>query len=492
MNIDEISRRHFLIASAGVAAASAVRPVAAIGDLTSLSLREASDLLRHRTVSSVDLTTACLQRIRRLNPHLNAFITVTDEAALATAHAMDAELQHGKIRGPLHGIPIALKDNIDTAGVRTTAASQLFKDRIPTEDAEVVRSLKNAGAVILGKLNLHEFAYGGTSAVSYFGPVHNPWALDRVPGGSSGGSAAAVCAGLCFGALGTDTAGSVRIPASCCGVVGLKATYGRVSNRGVIPLSWSHDHVGTLTRTVEDAALMVGVFAGYDAADPSTRDVPVDAYHERVRMPVSKLRIGIARASFFDSVDPRMAQAVETALAVLTKLTGRVVDVSLPPGGYRSSGVYANVRGPEAFAYHAAFLAQSPDKYQTPTRAALQASAETKIDAYVRARRDVDLLRREIVRTFSQVDLVVTPTMIGEPVLIAESARDNAVDWRNTVPFNTYGVPAISIPCGVTAGGLPVGLQIAGPPFGESTMLALAHAYERATDWHTLRPALDA
>jgi aspartyl-tRNA(Asn)/glutamyl-tRNA(Gln) amidotransferase subunit A len=228
-------------------------------------------------------------------------------------------------RGPLHGIPIALKDNIDTAGTRTTAASELFKDRIPSEDAEVVRRLKNAGAILIGKTNLHEFAYGGSSSISYFGPVHNPWALDRIPGGSSGGSAAATAAALCFGSLGTDTAGSIRIPASYCGIVGFKPTYGRVSNRGVVPLSWTLDHVGPLCRTVEDAALMLSVVAGFGELDPSTVETPPPDYSSAFKMQASKLHLGIPRARFFDALDPETAKAVDTAIEVLRKLTATVV-----------------------------------------------------------------------------------------------------------------------------------------------------------------------
>jgi aspartyl-tRNA(Asn)/glutamyl-tRNA(Gln) amidotransferase subunit A len=462
---------------------------AASVDPVSLSLKAAADQVRRRQVSPVDLTKACLERIDKFNSALNAFITVTPEQALAMARDMESEQRRGRWRGPLHGIPVALKDNIDTRGVRTTAASELFKDRVPTEDAEVVRRLQSAGAVILGKLNLHEFAYGGTSAVSYFGAVHNPWALDRVPGGSSGGSAAAVAADLCFAALGTDTAGSVRIPASCCGVVGFKATYGRVSNRGVIPLSWTHDHVGPLCKTVEDAALMLNVLAGYDQGDPATQDVPIDDYTRALRLPVSKLRVGIPRDALFDNLDPDVADAVANAITVLKGLAAGAVDVQIPAGGLRSSGVYANVRGPEAYTYHATFLAKSPDRYQPPTRAALEAFADTKAAVYAAARNDVDALRREIRHTFSRIDLLVAPTMVAEPVRIADSARDNAVDWRNTVPFNTFGLPAVSIPCGVTRAGLPVGLQIAGPPFGESRVLALAHAYGQVTGWQR-RPSL--
>jgi aspartyl-tRNA(Asn)/glutamyl-tRNA(Gln) amidotransferase subunit A len=490
MNTHSWSRRSFLAAGLGAgAAALAARPgFAAPQNLAGLSIKQASDLLRSRGASPVDLVKACLDRIDKYNPSLNAFITVTGDQALATAKEMEAEQRRGKWRGPLHGIPIALKDNIDTAGIRTTGASELFKERMPEEDAEVVRRLKDAGAILLGKLNLHEFAYGATSTVSYFGAVHNPWALDRVAGGSSGGAAAAVAADLCFGALGTDTAGSIRLPACCCGVVGLKGTYGRVSNRGVIPLSWTHDHVGPLCKTVEDAALMLGAIAGYDQQDPTTRDMPVSDYSRAIGMPTAKLRLGIPRSPFFENLDPQVARAVDAALEVLTTLTSTVVDVNLPPGGFRSSGVYLNVRGPEAYTYHARFLAESPGKYQEATRKALEAFAETKFTVYAQARRQVDLLRREILSVFSRVDLLIAPTMLAEPVPIAESGKVDAVDFRNTVPFNTYGLPAITIPCGFTRSGLPIGLQIAGPPFGESLVLSLAHAYEQATPWHSRHP----
>jgi aspartyl-tRNA(Asn)/glutamyl-tRNA(Gln) amidotransferase subunit A len=258
-----------------------------------MTLAAASARVRKKTISPVELTQACLRRIERLNPLLNAYITVSGETALAKARELEAEVHRGRWRGPLHGIPVSLKDNIDTAGVRTTAASELFKDRIPSEDAEVVRRLKKAGAVLLGKTNLHEFALGGTSAVSYFGPVHNPWALDRIPGGSSGGSGAATAASLCFGSLGSDTAGSIRIPACYCGIVGLKPTYGRVSNRGTVPDAWTMDHVGPLCRTVEDSAIMLGAIAGYDEFDPTSVDMPVPDYGRVFRTQVSNLRLGI-------------------------------------------------------------------------------------------------------------------------------------------------------------------------------------------------------
>jgi aspartyl-tRNA(Asn)/glutamyl-tRNA(Gln) amidotransferase subunit A len=478
--------------SIGVIAGVALKPTpAAPADPTELTLKAASELLRRRVVSPVDLTRACLERIDRYNGVLNAFITVTRERALAAAREMEAEQRRGTWRGPLHGIPIAVKDNIDTAGIPTTAASELFKDRVPDSDAEVVRRLKNAGAVILGKTNLHEFAYGGSSSISYFGPVHNPWALDRVPGGSSGGSAAATAAGLCFGSLGTDTAGSVRIPACYCGIVGFKPTYGRVSNRGVIPLSWTLDHVGPLCRTVEDAALMLGVIAGYDDQDPTTAEASVPDYNRSIRMPVSRLRLGIARKVFFDGLDPEIAKAVDAAIDVLRKRLATVRDVALPSAELSFDQLYTIVRSVEAYEYHARWVAGTPEKYQPVTRERIvRNAANVPLSNYVQARRQIDQLRRDVKKVFVDVDLLVAPALPTPPVLIAQGGEPTAVSIRNTSPFDILGLPAISIPCGFTSSGLPIGLQIVGAPFAESTVLAGAHAYEQATDWHTRRPAL--
>src|SRR5438876_1541082 len=284
------------------------------------SILEIAEQLKKRAVSPVELTRDCLHRIERLNSTLNAFITITGDSALGQARQAEEEIQHGGWRGPLHGVPLALKDIIDTAGIRTTAASALFKDRIPTEDAEVVRRLKDAGAVLLGKQNLHEFAYGGSSIVSYYGEVRNPWDPAYIAGGSSGGSAAAVAAGLCYGAIGTDTAGSIREPAALCGVVGLKPTYGRVSARGVIPLSWSLDHVGPITATVSDAAVILQVIAGFDAGDINSADIPVADYAAAVGGRAKALRIGVPRAYFFEGLDAEIQSAVKQALSVMTTL----------------------------------------------------------------------------------------------------------------------------------------------------------------------------
>ncbi|HJT89042.1 MAG TPA: amidase, partial [Bryobacteraceae bacterium] len=369
-------RRSFLAVGLGAAASAAfARP----GELVAMSLQQASELVRARAASPVELTRACLEQIEKYQPLLNAFITVTGGQALEEARLREQELVSGQWRGPLHGIPIALKDNIDTAGVRTTAASALFQHRVPAEDAEVVRRLKRAGAVFLGKLNLHEFAGGGTSAVTYFGPVHNPWNPALTPGGSSGGAGAAVAAGLCYAAVGTDTAGSVRIPASYCGITGLKPTYGRASVRGVIPLSWSLDHIGPMCRTAQDTALMLQAMAGYDAQDPAASDVPVPDYARALTGSVASLRLGLPRTPFFEDLDPDVARAVDGALAVLGTLTAGTVEVKLPPA---ADGPILEA---EAYSYHARWLRKSPERYQPSLRAALRRSAKIKTEPYARA-----------------------------------------------------------------------------------------------------------
>src|SRR5437899_375493 len=344
----QISRREFTMSLAGAAAGaaglraagspaliatqkSAGPPHRQPDGLAALSLAEAAARIQAGGVTSVELVNACLARVDIYNPKINAFITVTREAALAQARALDAEQRAGRIRGPLHGIPIALKDNIDTAGIRTTAASAVFDDRVPTEDAEVARRLSAAGAVLVGKTNLHEFAMGGTSATSYYGPVRNPWALDRNPGGSSGGSAAAVSTALCYAALGTDTGGSIRTPASYCSVVGLKPTYGLVSIRGIIPLVLSLDHCGPITRSVMDAAIVLNVLAGYDRLDIASVEHPAEDYAAAARQPVNGFTVGVARVPFFDLLDADIARVLDDALRVVGTLTKRLTDTVLPP-----------------------------------------------------------------------------------------------------------------------------------------------------------------
>jgi aspartyl-tRNA(Asn)/glutamyl-tRNA(Gln) amidotransferase subunit A len=457
-------------------------------ELTRLSIREAAELVRRKRVSPVELTQACLARIERLSPVLNAFITVTADSALAEARQAEADIQRGRWRGPLHGIPIGLKDLFDTAGVRTTAASALYKDRVPTEDAEVVRRLKAAGAVFLGKQNMHEFAYGSTSVFSYFGAVHNPWNLDYMAGGSSGGSAAAVSAELCYGALGSDTGGSIRGPAACCSIVGLKPTYGLVSTRGVVPLSWSRDHVGPMTRTAADAAILLQAIAGYDAEEPTSQRMDVPNYSAAVGGKTSSLRLGVPREFFFAGLHPEIEAATKTALDVLGKLTVGLQEIKIPVITNRS------VTDAEAHAFHAEMLAKTPELYQPYTRGRLGTGAAVTTRAYIEGRRELARARQEIRKTFASVDALVTPTTPIPPRTIVEASADDPLaidrrlDLRNCTPFNTNGLPTISVPCGFTSSGLPIGLQISGPPGGEAVVLQLAHAYEQATESHKRRP----
>ena len=495
-----LSRRDFLALSvAPVAVFASSQNIAAqtqlpAGELTSLTLKQAADLIKSRKVTSLELTQACLARIHKYEPTLNAFITVTAEKALAQAREADAEISKGKYRGPLHGIPIALKDNIDTAGVRTTAASALFIERIPADDAEVVRKLKMAGTVFLGKLNMDEFAMGGSSASTYFKPVHNPWAIDRVPSGSSGGSAVAVAAEFCFGALGTDTTGSIRGPAAVCGIVGLKPTNGRVSNRGVIPFSWTLDTVGPMCHTVEDAAILFQVVAGYDAADINSVDMPVPDYAPAMKGPLKQLRIGVPRQQFFDERDPEIIPLAEDAIAILEKLSSGTRDIELPP----VMDVGPSLAQAEAFAYHAKWFARNPNLYQPAVRRYLERAAKASAHDYAASLHEVRRLRREVGKVFANVDVIVTPGRKRLPAKIEDIVKNLASD---VIPppdigvsqqFSVFGLPAMSVPCGFTKAGIPVAIQIVGPHWGEARVLAVGHAFQQATEWHKRRPPLKA
>ena len=444
--------------------------------MTGISIAEASDLLRRQKISPVEITTSSLNRIEELNPTINAFITVMHDSALAQAREAENEIREGKWRGPLHGIPIGLKDLIDTAGVKTTCASALFAERVPTEDAEVVRRLKSAGAVLIGKQNMQEFAYGGTSASSYFGAVHNPWDNERIAGGSSGGSAAAVATGMCFGALGTDTGGSVREPAAFCGIVGLKPTYGRVSTRGVFPLSPSLDHVGPLCRNVIDTALLLQAIAGYDKLDTTTVDWPVESYTESLEANI-KPRIGIVRRPFFNDLDSEIESAMNEALKQIGHLSADILEIDLP-------ATPSAVQAPEVYAVHSNYFTASPELYGPWIQERLRQAAAVDMVSYIQARQELDRVRRSVPDVFAKVDFLVTPTTPVPPITLREAmamSPDPAGElWlRNTRPFNAYGLPTISIPCGFTRAGLPIGLQIAGPHFAEASLLSFAYAFEQ-------------
>ncbi len=458
------------------------------------TIRELSHKIFDRSISPVELTHECLDRIERLNPTLNAFITVTAESALERARVAEREIFRGHYLGPLHGIPIGLKDIIDVAGVPTTAASALFstpqKDRIPAEDAQVVRRLRCGGAIFLGKQNLHEFAYGGSSMISYFGAVHNPWDPARIAGGSSGGSAASVAAGLGFAAVGTDTAGSVRLPAAYCGVVGVKPTYGRVSTRGVVPLSSSYDHVGSLTNSVYDAALMLQVMSDYDSPNPCA-DKPVPSLLSAFDDPPPNLRVGVSRAFFFDDLHLEISDAIEKAIQVFAGLHYEIRDIKLDVSTDRT---LANA---EAYAYHKEFIDRSPELYQSATLARIQSGAKISAHDALRASRELQASRHAIQQVFHDVDVLLTPTVPIPPPRIDELREhpenlraQELLMLRNTRPFNVWGIPTVSVPCGFTKDGMPIGLQLAAAPWRGIVLLQAAHAYEQATGWHLERPEL--
>ena len=448
-------------------------------------------MVRTRAVSPVELTRACLDRIERHDPALNAFITVTAEAALAQARQAEAEVMQGAWRGPLHGVPIALKDLVDTAGALTTGASGVFVDRIPERDAEVTRRLRQAGAVLLGKLNLHELAYGASSVVSRFGPVRNPWSSRHTAGGSSSGSAVALAAGMCFGAIGSDTGGSIRQPAAFNNVIGLKPAYGRVSLRGVIPLSISNDHVGPMARTPLDAALMLQVLAGPDPEDPICLELEVPDYAAALGS-TSTLRLGIPRAHFYEGVDPEVGAALAAALAVLAELTSSQREVSVP--AYDDNTVFRA----EIYAYHRDRVARAPELFQPDTLHRILSGADVDTATYLAKRHELEQLRQTADALFSEADLFVTPTsaavafdVAGPPRGFDELRAIELTTLRNTRPFNALALPALSVPCGFTAAGLPIGMQIVGPRGGEGRVLALAQAYHRRSSWHERRPLLD-
>ena len=455
-----------------------------------LSVAEAGRLIRRRELSPVELTQACLQRIERLDGRINAFITVTGEQAIAAARQVEAEIAGGSHRGPLHGIPVGLKDIFGVANVRMTGGSKILAENVATEDSVATTRLKAAGAVFLGKLNLHEFAFGATGVNPHYGPARNPWDAERITGGSSSGSGAAVAGGECPAALGTDTGGSIRIPASLCGIVGLKPTYGRVSKRGVLPLSWSLDHVGAMTRTVADAAIVLQAIAGYDEGDGSSVDEPVPDYNAAPNGGLRGLRVGVPREFFFENVDPEVEKSVQSAIGVLGELGAIVTEVEVPLIA-EIPGALTAMMLPEALAYHKKWMAERPDDYGDDVRYRLELGSGYLAVHYVQAQRlrgiAVEAWRQDV---FSKVDLIATPTtpVTARPI----SEGDLQVTFsliRFTNLFNFLGVPAISLPCGFSTEGLPIGLQLAGRWWDEGTMLRAAHAYEQATEWHKRRPA---
>ena len=455
-----------------------------------VTLTEAAEQIRTRKLSPVELTLQCLVQIDRHNPTLNAFVTVTADSALEQAREAEREVSAAKWRGPLHGIPIALKDLIDTAGVPTTAASNQLRDRVPNQDADLVRQLKLAGVVLVGKTNLHEFAFGGSGVVSAFGPVRNPWNTERITGGSSSGSAAAVASGMCMAAIGTDTGGSIRCPAALCGIVGYRPSKGMLDMKGIIPLSTSFDTAGPMTQTVRDAATLCHALVS-DGSGSNARQ-PLQALEpSRLDERAKSLVVALPRTGYFDDVAADVHPMLEEALGVIRTLVADVRDVDLP---IPDRGKVFNA---EVYEYHEAMVTKTPELYQPRTIDRLQACAGVSASDYIRKSRTLEMVREQARLACRGIDLVLTPTVhIAAPGLSqlqsmeSTALRQFETQWllRNTIPFSALCWPSISVPCGFTVEGLPVGLQISAPPGGDEVVLRLAHAYQAATDWHTRRP----
>ena len=462
-------------------------------ELSYLSITEAANGLRRKEFSPVELAQACLERIESIDGKLHSFITVTADLALEQARNAEQELRVGTDKGPLHGIPIALKDLYATKNIRTTCHSAVLQDWVPDHDAATVTKLREAGTILLGKLGMHEFAFGGPSVDAPFPAVRNPWNTAHIPGGSSSGSGAALAAGLCLGSLGSDTGGSIRTPSSHCGVVGMKPTYGRVSRYGVVPLSWSLDHAGPMARSVEDCAILLQAIAGYDPNDPASANVPVPDLRAELKNGIKGLRVGVPRANWFNEnkgTDSETESIFNDALKVLESLGAIVFEIDGQPFSLARKA-NQTILTAEAYAYHEKRFQEAPEKFGSSVRRRMLEGAFLSAADYITALRARTVLNEQIRANFSGVDIFVTPTAPRPPEAF-ETIDPNEQNLRPsfTNPFNLTGLPAISLPCGFTKDNLPVGLQIVAQPFEESTAFRVAYAYELATEWHKRRPKL--
>ena len=456
-----------------------------------------SRLVQSKEVSPVDIIDAHLARIEATEPMLNSFITLLPEEARAAARRAEREIQSGNYKGPLHGIPVALKDLFNTGGVRTTSGSRIFDNFIPERDCTVAARFHQAGAILLGKLNMHQFAYGPTGENPDYGHMHNPWDLDLITGGSSGGSGSAAAAGQCTITTGSDTGGSIRIPAALCGIVGLKPTYGLVSRYGLTPLSWSLDHPGPMVRTVEDAALSMNAIAGYDPNDVASARVEIPDYTTALTGDVRGLRIGVVKEYFEAPLDPEVDRSVRDAIGVLESMGAVVTEVSFPMFN-DSQAISGAILMSEAAAYHRDLLASDGEKLYPPVRVRLEAGLFVSAADYLRAQQARSLFDRQARELLEHVDLLAGPTEpVTAPLLLAERVQAGEREvgttgalTQYTRPYNLTGFPAISVPCGFSEAGLPMALQLAGRPFDELTVLRAAHAYEQATEWHSRRPPI--
>jgi aspartyl-tRNA(Asn)/glutamyl-tRNA(Gln) amidotransferase subunit A len=452
-----------------------------------LSIHEASVHLADRRLSAVELVSSVLDQIHRVDEEINAYITVRPDAELLDeARQSDERWKRGEPRGPLEGIPVSLKDIFETAGLRTTVGSRILADWVPDRDATVVKRLRQGGAIIVGKLNMHEFANGPTNDNPHFGRTLNPWNAARTPGGSSGGSGAALAADLCLGATGTDTGGSIRTPAAFCGVVGLKPTYGLVSRMGVFPFSWSLDHAGPMARTTRDVAILLRAMAGHDPADPASASAPpIEPLPDSVD--AESLVVGIETSYLTALMEDDVRQSFERGVALLSELGARVEEVRLPRLEVSPSAEVA-ILFPEAASVHRRFLDERPMDYGEDVRRSLLSGRLYRAVDYVEAQRVRLVLRRDVAGAFEKVDVLAMPTVVIEPPewgresFVVQGSQLDVLNAfiRCTSPFNLTGHPALSIPCGLTSQGLPVGIQLVGPPFSDGMLLEIGHAFEAA------------
>ena len=465
-------------------------------DLISLSLAEAAKLVAKKEISPVDLVDACLERIGEINDKTKAYITIYEKEARQVAKAMESMLAAGHWLGSLHGIPLALKDNIGVKGLKSTAGSKVLADWIPEKDATVAAKLKGAGAIFIGKANLHEFAWGGTSDNPHYGAVRNPWDTDRFPAGSSGGSGVAVAARSCYGALGTDTGGSVRLPSAINGIVGLRPTIGRVSNFGVIPLAWSMDTVGPMARTAEDAALIFNAIAGHDPNDQSSALEPILDCTADLALSVEGKRIGVVPGYFFYHLQPPVHDAVKSALKTFEGLGASVVEVEIE-NIHGNISAQLTIESAEPSTYHQRWLREQPQSYGEDVRTLLEMGELLLATHYVQAQRYRTLLRQEFMKAFKSVDCFICPTLpftatrVGEMKVVIEDGVEedmlSAIMQFTGVPSLT-GLPSLNVPCGFDPDGLPVGMQIIGRPFDEAFLFRMGAAFQAATDFHTRAP----
>ena len=463
-----------------------------------LSIAETAAMLRAKEISPVEVAQVYLDRIDAHDGRLRAYITVMREQALAQAREAERDIQAGRYIGPLHGIPVAVKDILYTRGVLTSAGSKVLSDHLPSDDSTIIERLRSAGAVLLGKLNLSEFAIGGTIDHP-FGTPRNPWNTDHSAGASSSGSGIAVAAGLCAGALGSDTGGSIRGPSSFCSIVGIRPTYGRVTRHAVVPMAWSLDTVGPMTRTVQDCAVMLQAIAGHDPRDPSSSSEPVPSYTQSIDAGTRDLRIGLPKEMFdFEGLDAEVHDAVTMAVGVLEELGASSEPVSLP-ASERSGAVFISIGDVECAAFHSKWLRTRGDDYDWSTRTRLESAALAPATAYIRAERARALIRREMLEALETHEVLVMPTSPVPPPSIEASTgspggyyqgRLDLGRRRYTSPAALAGLPTLSVPCGFSKAGLPMGVQIVGRPFAEATLFTVGRAYEAATEWHSMHPDL--